>query len=187
MEAPTFITELVSYHHRLAQRDTATIELVVIHCTELPGMAEARDYAERIHDREAGTGYCGHYYVDRDGTLYRYVEDDRIAHHVRGKNTRSLGIELVNRGRYPHWYHRDHQVPTEPYPDDQIRSLITLVNTLRATHSSIMVVAGHEDLDRARVPAADDPGKEVARKVDPGPLFPWTDLLVATGLPRLRG
>jgi N-acetylmuramoyl-L-alanine amidase len=48
------------------------VELVVIHCTELPDLAIAREYGERaLYDN--GTGNSGHYYIDRDGAIYRYV------------------------------------------------------------------------------------------------------------------
>ena len=35
------------YEERLAQRPDAQVDLVVIHCTELPDMATAREYGER--------------------------------------------------------------------------------------------------------------------------------------------
>jgi N-acetylmuramoyl-L-alanine amidase len=35
------------------------------------------------------------------------------------------------------------------------------------------------------VPASDDASVEVARKRDPGPLFPWARVLAATGLRRI--
>ena len=37
-------------------------------------------------------------------------------------------------------------------------------------------------LDRERIPATDDPAVMVCRKMDPGPLFPWPDILSATRL-----
>ena len=42
------------------------VDLVVIHCTELPDLAIAREYGERVlHDN--GSGNSGHFYIDRDG------------------------------------------------------------------------------------------------------------------------
>ncbi|MFN9967576.1 MAG: hypothetical protein ACK52N_12130, partial [Lysobacteraceae bacterium] len=46
-------------------------------------------------------------------------------------------------------------------------------------------IAGHEDLDTARVPASDDPSATVWRKRDPGPMFPWARVLADCGLARL--
>jgi N-acetylmuramoyl-L-alanine amidase len=172
------------YIDRLPEREAGTVELVVIHCTELPDLATAREYGERpLH--ENGTGNCGHYYVDRDGEVYCYVPTTRIANHVRGHNPPSVGIELVNLGRYPHWWDSRHQTMTEPYTRAQTDSLIALLEQLRLDHPNLHDIAGHEDLDTARMPASDDATREVSRKLDPGPLFPWSDVLRECGLRRL--
>lgn len=172
------------YESRLAERAAAVVDLVVIHCTELPDLATAREYGERVL-YEAGTGNSGHYYIDRDGVVHRFVADDRVAHHTRGYNERSIGIELVNRGRYPNWLDSRHQSMKEPYTEAQITALLSLLAELRRAHPSLRYVAGHEDLDTAKVPASDDATKDVFRKRDPGPLFPW-GRLGASGLERLR-
>src|SRR5690606_17820149 len=90
------------YVAQLEARSPAQVDLAVIHCTELPDLASGRAWGERVL-YPSGTGNSGHYYIDRDGTVLRYVPDERIAHHVRGHNARAIGIELVNTGRYPHW------------------------------------------------------------------------------------
>ncbi len=89
------------YVERLENRYTDEIDLVVIHCTELPDLAMARVYGEREHYPETRTGNSGHFYIDRDGRIEQWVPLDRVAHHVRGFNPHSIGIELVNNGRYP--------------------------------------------------------------------------------------
>ncbi|TAN07384.1 MAG: N-acetylmuramoyl-L-alanine amidase [Rhodanobacteraceae bacterium] len=171
------------YVDRLDARDPATVDLIVIHCTELPDLATARAYGERIV-HSSGTGNSGHYYIDRDGSVFRYVPDARIAHHVRGHNQHSLGIELVNRGRYPDWLDSRKQVMTEPYPDIQIDVLIALIAHLRTTLPTLQSIAGHEELDTTMVAASDDPTCEVRRKLDPGPLFTWGRILAECGLRR---
>src|SRR5690606_29408871 len=120
----------------------------------------------------SGTGDSGHWYIDRDGATVEYVPATRVAHHVRGCNEGPVGIELLNRGRYPHWLHSAHQAMDEPYPDAQIDALLALLARLRTTLPALRHIAGHEDLDTAQVPASDDPAVQVARKRDPGPLFP---------------
>ena len=102
------------YEERLAERDISAIDLVVIHCTELPDMTMARSYGERIHHASTQTGNSGHYYIDRDGRTFRFVADARVAHHTFQYNARSIGIELVNLGRYPHWDDSRHQTFSEP-------------------------------------------------------------------------
>ncbi|MGN6236183.1 N-acetylmuramoyl-L-alanine amidase [Dyella sp.] len=173
------------YVDRLAARPADTVTLVVIHCTELPDLATAREYGERVQ-HESGTGNSGHYYIDRDGRIERYVPGTRVAHQVRGCNPHSIGIELVNLGRYPHWWDSRQQTMTEPYPDAQIAALVELLTQLQREFPALREIAGHEDLDTARMPASDDPSLEVARKLDPGPLFPWEAVLARCGLRRIR-
>jgi len=178
------------YETRLETRPLSQVDLVVIHCTELPDLATAREYGERVlyPDRAGeggGTGNSGHYYIDRDGTCHRYVAPDRIAHHVRGYNPRSIGIELVNAGRFPHWLDSRHQAMEDDYPDAQVDALVALLTTLQSELPALRYIAGHEDLDTAMVPASDDPAILVPRKRDPGPLFPWQRVLEAVPLQRL--
>jgi N-acetylmuramoyl-L-alanine amidase len=174
------------YESRLPERRPDDIDLVVIHCTELPDLAMAREYGERVlHD--SGAGNSGHYYIDRDGSVLCYVDPLRVAHHTRGYNPRSIGIELVNTGRYPDWFHSARQTMTEPYPDRQIAALRALLDHLVERFPSLRHIAGHEDLDTAMVPSSDDPENEVPRKRDPGPQFPWARAYDAGRLGRLAG
>ncbi|HET7360139.1 MAG TPA: N-acetylmuramoyl-L-alanine amidase [Rhodanobacteraceae bacterium] len=172
------------YATLLPARAPTDVDLVVIHCTELPDLATARAYGEKIL-YDDGSGNSGHYYIDRDGAVYRFVEGTRIAHHTRGYNPRSIGIELVNRGRWPDWLDSRRQLMHEPYTDAQIAALRALLAQLRAEYPNLRDIAGHEDLDTAQVPASDDPGLRVHRKRDPGPLFPWAVVLAGSGLRRL--
>jgi N-acetylmuramoyl-L-alanine amidase len=183
---PTFDDRPLPYVARLPSRRPEDIDLVVIHCTELPDLATAREYGERVLYPDSGTGNSGHWYVDRDGTLQRYVPHERVAHHVRGYNERSVGIELVNRGRFPDWLDSRRQAMDEPYADAQIHALIELLDALRAQLPNLRSIAGHEDLDTGTVAASDDARLQVRRKRDPGPLFPWDAVLRAVPLQRLR-
>ena len=187
MSTPAIRLRPLPYVEALAARDPAGIDTVVIHCTELPDLATAREYGERILYPASGTGNSGHYYIDRDGSILRYVPDDRSAHHVRGHNPRSIGIELVNTGRFPHWLDSRHQAMDEPYPDAQIDALIGLIALPAEEIPSLHHIAGHEDLDREQVPASDDATHTVARKRDPGPMFPWERVLAGIPLRRTPG
>ncbi|HET7662565.1 MAG TPA: N-acetylmuramoyl-L-alanine amidase [Rhodanobacteraceae bacterium] len=173
------------YDTALAERPLDAIDLVVIHCTELPDLAMAREYGERVL-YDDGTGASGHYYIDRSGATYCFVGEHRVAHHTRGFNQRSIGIELVNTGRYPNWLDSRHQEMREPYSPAQIDSLAALIDTLRDSLPSLALIAGHEDLDTTQVPASDDAALTVPRKRDPGPLFPWDDILARCRLERLQ-
>ena len=184
MPAPPIHARHLPYSELLAARAPDAIDTVVIHCTELPDLATARAYGERVL-YDSGTGNSGHYYIDRDGRIEEYVPPARSAHHTRGWNARSIGIELVNTGRFPDWLDSRRQAMDEPYTDAQIAALTDLLQWLRRGIPSLAQVAGHEDLDRDEVEASDDPAVKVRRKRDPEPLFPWQAVLAAVPLRRL--
>jgi N-acetylmuramoyl-L-alanine amidase len=172
------------YAEKLPLRPLADIGLVILHCTELPDLAMAREYGERVL-YDTGTGNSGHFYIDRDGGVSQWVPVERIAHHCRGYNPSSIGIELVNTGRYPDWFDSRSQVPREAYPTAQVEALVALLAALVARIPALAQIAGHEDLDRERVPASDDASLSVPRKCDPGPCFDWDALLARTTLVRV--
>ena len=107
-----------------------------------------------------------------------------MAHHTRGHNEHSVGIELVNSGRYPDWFDTRHQTMTEHYPDRQIEALEALLAHLVETLPALRAIAGHEDLDAGLVPASDDPARTVRRKLDPGIQFPWERVMAGCALQR---
>ncbi len=184
MPEPLIQRQPLPYADALTARDAGQIDLVVIHCTELPDLATAREYGERVL-YASGTGNSGHYYIDRDGSILEYVDPSRIAHHTRGYNPRSIGIELVNTGRYPDWLDSRRQAMDEAYTEAQVESLIALLADLQAQIPSLRLIAGHEDLDLDEVEASDDPSLKVRRKRDPGPQFPWRRVLEAAALARI--
>ena len=175
------IDEPLPYQHKLQARQMDQVDMIVIHSTELPILALAREFGERIH-YQSGTGNSGHYYIDRDGTIYQYVDDQRIAHHVAGHNERSIGIELINSGRYPDWYTVASQTKKEDYSKAQIHSLITLIQMLSDKYPSIKTLTGHENLDQRLMEASDDPDQSIRRKVDPGLHFPWGQIQQSVSL-----
>ncbi|MFB8351127.1 N-acetylmuramoyl-L-alanine amidase [Streptomyces niveus] len=168
---------IVEWQTLLPARNEADISMVVLHATELPDMAAAWAEAEKSASAsDSGRGVCGHLYVDQDGTVYRLVPFDRVAFHVQGFNTPSIGIELVNRGRYPNWFMSWGQQPKEEFPPAQIKALRALLRSLREQYPAIVELRRHSDLDERLVPAEDRPEKLVRRRIDPGPLFPWEDV-----------
>ena len=170
--SPNITLSPVHYEEQLDARPRSSIQGVVIHCTETPDLATAREFGERVLYR-SGTGNSGHYYIDLDGSISQFVDIERVAHHVRGYNQQTIGIELVNPGRFPRWYDSDHQAMIHPYPEPQITALLQLLAKLRQELPDLAWIAGHEDLDTDQVPAANNPQQLIFRKRDPGPLFPW--------------
>jgi N-acetylmuramoyl-L-alanine amidase len=171
------IRDLLPYNENLELRNTNSLELIVIHCTELPTLALAREFGEKVLYRDSRTGNSGHYYIDRDGKILQYVEDNRKARHVIGHNGDSIGIEIVNSGRYPNWFHAANQIPVELYLPEQIDSVKKLLRHLKQTYPHISRIARHSDLDVQEILAEDDPAIQIRRKIDPGPLFPWEEIL----------
>lgn len=174
------------YEARLSERALSDIDLVVIHATELPDLATAREYGERIVHTGSQTGNSGHFYIDRDGSIHQWVALNRVAYHTVGYNTRSIGIELVNLGRYPDWLDSRHQQWQEDITPEQLAALLDLLAALRAELPALQFIAGHDALDPRWVQASDDETLKVRRKLDPGPNFPWDRVIENSGLGRLE-
>lgn len=103
----------------------------------------------------ARTEVSAHYVVSRDGKVVQMVNDYLRSNHAgvgrwgndTDLNSSSLGIELDNNGN-------------EPYSDAQIRSLLTLLDTLKKRYNIPTAnFIGHADIAPKRKP---DPNK-----------FPW--------------
>ena len=105
--------------------------------------------------------------------------------HTCGYNARSISIETANIGRNPNWGDSRHQAFTVEYTKQQIDSLLALLRQLRADIPRLHYIAGHEDLDRRLEPASDDPAIMLPRRQDPGPLFPWEQVVPLSGLERM--
>ena len=178
-------SNLLAYSERLQARELTDIAGIVIHCTETPDLASAREYGEIIHYQQTQTGNSGHFYIDVDGRIEQYAPLQRIAHHVSGHNKNTIGIELVNRGRYPHWLHSQSQQMASPYPAQQINALIMLLQQLQQQLPALSWIAGHEDLDQRLVNASNNPKFKIRRKLDPGPMFPWQKIMQNSKLERI--
>lgn len=138
------------------RREGQRPELVVIHYTAMPSAAAA---LERLCD--PATEVSAHYLIDTDGTEVSLVAEDMRAWHAgagawggRGDvNSRSIGIELANRG-------------AEPFAERQMAALERLLaDVLTRWGLPPQAVIGHSDM-------APD------RKGDPGMRFDWRRLAV---------
>jgi N-acetylmuramoyl-L-alanine amidase len=144
--------------NQAARPDGATVDLLVLHYTELP----LKESLEILGDDTREKRVSAHYVLAEDGTGYRLVPEDRVAWHAgqshwRGRealNATSIGIEIVN-------LHGDRH----DYPPRQIAALIELCRAILARHPAIVPqnVVGHSDI-------------APQRKIDPGRRFPWKTL-----------
>ena len=135
--------------------------LIILHYTDTKDLETALGF---LTDpvREVSS----HYVVDRDGTLYRLVDEEKRAWHagrsfwqgITDLNSHSIGIELVNGG---------HAYGPEPYPQVQISAVSALCNDLTGRYKIMpQNILAHSDI-------------APARKQDPGALFPWASLAEA--------
>lgn len=152
-------TETINGNEPLFHAPTMNFNLrnpsfIILHHTEEPNCEAALQ--KLTHP---GTGVSAHYLICKDGTIYQLVPDHARAWHagvsrwgtITDMNSVSLGIELDNYG-------------SEPFPDSQIESLITLLKTLQSRYNILPTdILGHGDIA---------PG----RKEDPHCLFPWQKL-----------
>lgn len=139
--------------------DSRHATLIVLHATE---QGSVKQSLHTLRTGNSGGPVSAHYLVGRDGEIYQLVSEDRRAWHAgAGRwgtltdiNSSSIGIELDNNG-------------SDAFPAVQIESLLRLLadicqrQRIRPSH-----VIAHADL-------------APARKVDPGPLFPWQQLAAA--------
>lgn len=113
-----------------------------------------------------------HYLIsDHDPVIYRLVDEHRRAWHAgdsswQGRtwlNSSSIGIELVHPGYIDQGTCRQWQ----PWDQRQIDALIRLLRDIQQRHGiAPQNLLGHSDI-------------APQRKVDPGPLFPWQQLIDA--------
>jgi len=130
------------------------VSIIVIHYTETKTCGQALDV---LCDANSGNRVSAHWVIDRDGTVYKLVDESKRAWHagrsfwdgIDDCNSASIGIELVNDG-------------SEEYPEPQISALVQLCAEIKRRHG-IRHIVGHSDI-------APD------RKRDPGQRFPWGSL-----------
>ncbi|MGR3714903.1 MAG: N-acetylmuramoyl-L-alanine amidase [Shimia sp.] len=136
------------------RRDGLRPELIVLHYT---AMKTAEAALERLCDPIPEVS--AHYLICEKGRVFKLVDEEMRAWHAgagtwQGKgdiNSRSIGIELDNRG-------------THPFSEPQMVALETLLPTIMARWNiAASSVIGHSDMA---------PG----RKFDPGPRFDWRRL-----------
>ncbi|WP_151720312.1 N-acetylmuramoyl-L-alanine amidase [Gemmobacter serpentinus] len=143
--------------NRGPRRLGALPDLVVIHYTAMASCAEAE---ARLCDAQAEVS--AHYLISERGDILPLVPEELRAWHAGAGswgacsdvNSRSIGIELANRG-------------TEPFAEAQMAALERLLaDILHRWQIPPERVIGHSDM-------------APARKSDPGPRFDWRRLALA--------
>lgn len=134
------------------------IDMIVLHATATDTLAQTFYY---LIEKEDNNRVSAHYVIDRDGTIYRLVPDDKRAWHAgvslwdgqTDNNSRSIGIEF--------------QCPVvgdesfAAFTEEQIQAGLALCRELmQKYHILPHNVVAHSDI-------------APTRKVDPGRTFPW--------------
>ena len=115
------------------------LEYIVIHHTA----STAKETVEQIHNFHinnngwAGIGY--HFYIRKDGTIYRGRPEKYVGAHCENYNSVSLGI--CCEGNF------EIEQPT----DNQLKSLSELLQHLKQKYGNVQVV-GHRDLNATACP-----------------------------------
>jgi N-acetylmuramoyl-L-alanine amidase len=133
------------------------IDTIVLHHT-----ASSNGAGDLAWMRNPKSEVSAHYMLDKDGTLYQLVGDEKRAWHAGTSelhgvptdvNGRSIGIEIVNAGN-----------GKDPFTDAQYRVLNQLVGHLKQKYDvPTNNIVGHKDV---AVPKG--------RKSDPAPNFDWS-------------
>lgn len=96
-------TQPPAIHYRIAAQQHGPMipQRIVLHDTESPNVQGGRDVTgiPEFWQRQ-GLGYGSHLVMDQQGLTCRCVYDHRIAWHVGGHNTGSLGIEQIGYASY---------------------------------------------------------------------------------------
>ncbi len=146
------------------------IEYVILHFSS----AIKRDFddpynMDLIRDIFLDEGVDAHYVIDRDGTVYCLVPEDRVAYHASSMNGSSIGIELLAIGSkddmsiYMSGEEYDKIDPSLiGYTEEQYASLDALLSDLCERYeipADREHIAGHDEYN--------------SNKNDPGELFDW--------------
>jgi N-acetyl-anhydromuramyl-L-alanine amidase AmpD len=141
--------------NRAPRPEGIAIDTVVLHATVLDTAAEVCE-----HFGKSDPGVSAHYTIDRDGTIYKHVDETEKAFHAgtsempdgrTGVNDFSIGIELVNLND-----------GVDPYPAAQLQSLRNLLDEARSRHP-IAFVMSHAEIARPPGRKSDPRGLDVSQ------------------------
>lgn len=128
-------------------RRTKTTELILHH-------AEAKSASvETINEWHLARGWVGigyHYYIRKDGSIYRGRPEWAVGAHAQGHNSVSIGI--CCEGAYM----------TETMPQAQLASLKALIRDIMARYGKLTLLR-HKDVNSTDCPGANFPWAEAQR------------------------
>lgn len=169
------------------RQPTAPLDMVMLHfCSDVVENPTDPFNVDRIVEIFTSYTVSAHYLIDRDGTVFRFVPEDRVAYHAgRGRlagfpertnrlNEYSIGIEMLNVGsakdmelfmsreKYAEFAAINPQ--WIGYTEAQYTALRQLLESIAQRHPGVKLdrkhIIGHEEY-------------AARRRSDPGELFDW--------------
>lgn len=132
------VDRLISWGFQKASN--RTIKAVIVHSSYNAIGGDVYDF-EKVIETYKQYGVGAHYFIDRDGTVYRLVSDENVAYHAgvsklpdgtTDVNSVSLGIEMMN-------------TKDDKFTDAQYSSLNKLIASAESKYS-IKYILGHDEI-----------------------------------------
>jgi len=161
--------EYLEKHYKIKKENISIIpQMIVLHWTAISSFEDSFKRFEQVHlfsDRtdisKAGLlNVSAHFLIDKDGTIYRLMDETTMARHVIGLNHCAIGIENVASGK-------------DDLSQAQVRANISLVRYLKNRYSTIEYLIGHHeytDFENSALFKEVDAGYRT-EKDDPGDKF----------------
>ena len=163
--------EYIREHYAVSKEDISIVpKIVVVHYTAIDDLNRSFEafYPQRLPGhrddiaRASALNVSAHFLVDRDGTVYRLMEETTMARHVIGLNLFAIGIENVGGadGR-------------DDLTEAQLEANIELVGYLAAKYPTIEYLIGHyeyRNFENSRLWLERDANYRTTKK-DPGERF----------------
>lgn len=140
-----------------SERGNTDIDTIILHHTVGDLNSSIGELMRTKPDPNGRSRVSAHYVIDKDGTIYQLVDDKKVAWHAGDVNSRSIGIEIVNRGN-----------GNDPYTEAQYRALEQLVPYLAQKYDVPMNrLLGHSDVSpRGPEPSSNFDWARVRRAVE---------------------
>ncbi len=163
--------EYIREHYAISKDDISIVpKIIVVHHTAIDDLNRSFEafYPQRLPGyrdeiaQASALNVSAHFLVDRDGTVYRLMNETTMARHVIGLNLFAIGIENVGGvgGR-------------EDLTEAQLKANIELVNYLAAKYPTIEYLVGHyeyRNFEKSRLWLERDASYRTTKK-DPGERF----------------
>ena len=129
-----------SFTEKLKRRDFNKLCLIILHHRAGDGDVES---IHQAHKRRGFAGIGYHFYIRKDGTVFKGRPVEFIGAHCNGNNSSSIGICLEG------------NFTKEKPTDEQLAMLTELVHDLKKEYPQIKRVLNHRDLSKTLCPAVD--------------------------------